>query len=232
MSKYTTEDVELWGRSVEGELRERGYSDGDQEMKDAQAIIAAALEGVKVPGLVEQVATCERIASALQSRVAELERERDEARRWEETHRKASQDWEDMFNATLVDRDALRDEVAALRGLMGRARDLVMRGGSANYCAAHALLHDALSAPPPAETTARIDPVSGTCSTCGTVVRTAETTCVDDEDHCPRGDHPVWEHERDGKHPLCGTDAETTPAPERAEGKRSCNLHADCSDHQ
>lgn len=37
------------------------------------------------------------------------------------------------------------------------------------------------------------------------------------EDRCPRGDHAVWEHERGGKYPLCGTDTETTLAPERAE---------------
>lgn len=34
------------------------------------------------------------------------------------------------------------------------------------------------------------------------------------DDRCPRGEHAVWEHERGGKHPLCGTDAETAPATE------------------
>ena len=83
---------------------------------------------------------------------------------------------------------ALSSERDALRTLATEALEAIRTGGSGITRDIRIKLEAALSAPP-VETTPAPVPA---------------------EDRCPRGDHAVWEHERDGKHPLCGTDAETS----------------------
>lgn len=209
---------------------------------------AAALEGAKVQGLVEQVATRERIAAALQARVAveeeshkrtmseldesekevttlrarvaELERERDallskaESEEWDTDAAtwKANEKAEEVKRLE-SERDALRAQVETVPTLVRKA--LHRHGLSASLCHESAEeVRRALSAPP-AETTPQPE-APLLCAGCSKLGKRAHTVCGTSGCECFCGRVRIVSGEEAR---ALVANAETTPAPERAEVK-------------
>lgn len=244
MSNYTEADVEQARVRVRALIRGQVVSLNEQA--SLETLIAAALEGAKVPGLVERNVANLQTIGELQARVAELDA-KVEARDEQAFGLRQSLDGATKRVAVLAsERDALRALVARIASTLRKADqhlspdnepDAVVLWAGNEYerepVATYADLRRALSVPPaettpraapisdpewarkaaaledgcdvvvgpPTETTPGIDPMSGACSTCGAI-------------HAP------------GMNTLCS--AERTPAPERAEAKRSCKWHRDC----
>lgn len=168
MSNYTEADVERWFQDADESLAKHGYTMNGTVRRDLPAIRSAALEGAKMPGLVEALGAARnaitawreirdrlvserdearREVSALQARVKELERQGlDMARQVGELSG-------EVFNLT-SERDALRAQVTSLRSAMieeAASIDLYWLSPADKKAVADRI-RAALSAPP-AETT-------------------------------------------------------------------------------